>query len=167
MDMTSNAVWFTLAIVLITLVLRIIRGKIAVAPASGKSLPPVVNCFALLGLWPSLYSKDLPSKINFLYNKYGSVFTISLFGNHITLLIGPQVSAHFFQGLDSDISHGKLLEFTVPMFGREVAYGVDIATRNEQARFYVDAFRQSKLRRHFDPMLQEVEVHSIFLAPPM
>jgi hypothetical protein len=23
------------------------------------------------------------------------------------------------------------------------------------------------LRRHFDPMLQEVEVRSIFLAPPM
>jgi sterol 14-demethylase len=50
------------------------------------------------------------------------------------------------------------------MFGQEVAYGVDIATRNEQARFYIDAFRQSKLRKHFDPMLQEVEVRSIFLA---
>ncbi|KAM0847485.1 hypothetical protein ACQ4PT_054991 [Festuca glaucescens] len=157
MDMTSSAVWFTVALVLITLILRIIKRKIAVASTSGKPLPPVVNCFALLRLWPSLCSKDLPSKINFLYNKYGSVFTISLFGNHVTLLIGPQVSTHFFQGLDSDISHGNLLEFTVPMFGREVAYGVDIATRNEQARFYVDAFRQSKLRRHFDPMLQEVE----------
>jgi sterol 14-demethylase len=165
MDMTSSAMWFTVALVFIILVLKIIGRKIGVAPTSGKPAPPVVNLLALLRLLPSLRKKDLPSQINFLYNKYGSVFTVSIFGCNITLLIGPEVSAHFFQGLDSDISHGNLLEFTVPMFGQEVAYGVDIATRNEQARFYIDAFRQSKLRRHFDPMLQEVEVRSIFMAP--
>nr|UPL51491.1 CYP51H73 [Avena strigosa] len=157
MDMTSGALWFTLALVFITLLLRLIQRRIAVAPTSRNPLPPVVNCFALLRILPSLFGKDLPTKINFLYKKYGSVFTISLFGRHVTILIGPEVSAHFFQGLDSDISHGNFLEFTVPMFGQEVAYGVDTATRNEQSRFYLEALRQSKLRGHFHPMLQEVE----------
>lgn len=160
MFMTSSAMWFTVSLVFITIVLiRIIRGKAAggVDPTSGKQHPPVVNGFALLGLLPRLLNKDLPTKINCLYSKYGSVFTVSLFGRNVTFLIGPEVSAHFFQGLDSEISHGNLLEFTVPMFGQEVAHGVDTATRNEQARFYLDALKQSKLRSHFDPMLQEVE----------
>jgi len=92
------------------------------------------------------------------YTKLGSVFTISFFGLKTTFLIGPEVSAHFYQGLESEISHGKILEFTVPMLGKEVGYGVDIATRTEQNRFYVDALKPSKLRCHVGPMLQEVEV---------
>jgi sterol 14-demethylase len=105
-----------------------------------------------------LFKKGLQSTIYDLYTKLGSVFTISFFGPKLTFLIGPEVSAHFFQGLDSDISHGNLFEFTVPMFGKETGYGVDINIRNEQARFYVDALKPSMLRRHVGPMLQEVEV---------
>uniref|UniRef100_A0A0E0PMJ5 Cytochrome P450 n=1 Tax=Oryza rufipogon TaxID=4529 RepID=A0A0E0PMJ5_ORYRU len=70
----------------------------------------------------------------------------------MTFLVGPEVSAHFFQGLESEISHGNLLEFTVPMFGKEIAHGVDSATRNEQARFFVDALKPARLRIHVDPM---------------
>jgi sterol 14-demethylase len=99
------------------------------------------------------------------YTKFGSVFTISFFGMKTTFLVGPEVSAHFYQGLESEISHGNILEFTVPMFGKDVAYGVDIATRTEQNRFYVDALKPAKLRCHVAPMLQEVEVSDITFLP--
>jgi sterol 14-demethylase len=92
------------------------------------------------------------------YTQLGSVFTINFFGLKVTFLIGPEVLSHFYQGLESQISLGDVLKFTVPMFGKEVIYGVDIATRNEQTRFYVDALKPSNLRSHVGPMLQEVEV---------
>lgn len=86
------------------------------------------------------------------------MFTINLFGSKITFLIGPEVSVHFFQGAESEISQGEFYEFTVPMFGQEVGHGVDFATRNEQNSFCIDALKTSKLRSYVDPMLQEVEV---------
>lgn len=105
-----------------------------------------------------LLKKGLPTMVNDLYVNYGSVFTVSCFGViKVTLLIGPEATAHFFQGLESEISHGNLLEFTVPMFGKAVGYGRDTATRMEQMRFHSEALRASRLRSHVSPMLQEVE----------
>lgn len=167
MEMASSAKWFAVALVFITVILlRVIRGRrMAAAPASEKPPPPVVNGFALLGLLPRLLTMDLRTKINCLHDKYGSVFTVSPFGLcNVTFLIGPEVQAHFFQGLESEINHGNLLEFLVPMFGQEVGQGVDAATRTEQSRFYLDALKQSKLRRHLESMLQEVEVRMQYLV---
>jgi sterol 14-demethylase len=65
-----------------------------------------------------------------------------------TFLVGPDVSAHFYQGPESEISQGSFLEFTVPMFGKDVGYGVDITTRTEQNRFYLDVLKPAKLRCH-------------------
>lgn len=77
----------------------------------------------------SLFTKGwgLPL-VHDLYTKFGSVFTINLYGPKVTLLIGPEVSAHFFQGLESEISVGNLYDFTIPIFGQEVFHGVDTAT---------------------------------------
>lgn len=129
--------------------------------------PPVVTGTSVIRLLHTLVTKGFRAMVQEQYTKFGSVFTVSFFGLKTTFLIGPEVSAHFYQGLESEISHGKLLDFTVPMFGKEVGYGVDIATRTEQNRFYVDALKPSKLRCHVGPMLQEVEVYMShnFLIP--
>jgi sterol 14-demethylase len=47
------------------------------------------------------------------------------------------------------------------MLGKEVGYGVDTATRNEQARIAFDALKPSKLRSHAAPMIQELGVSEI------
>jgi sterol 14-demethylase len=67
--------------------------------------------------------------------KSWGVFTVSFFRMKATFLIGPEDSDHFYQGTDYEISNGVGLEFTVPMLGKEVGYGMDSATRNEQFRF--------------------------------
>ncbi|KAF8673525.1 hypothetical protein HU200_048608 [Digitaria exilis] len=90
------------------------------------------------------------------YTKLGSVFTISLFRVNITFLIGPEVSGHFYSGLDSEVSH-NMMDFSVAMIGKEVGYALDATLRNEQQRFFSDALKPSKLRSHIGPMLHEVE----------
>lgn len=126
-------------------------------PWPASQLPPVVSGVALLAMLPSFWKKSLPAVVNDLYVKYGSVFTVSFLGINVTFLIGPEVTAHLFRGLESEISHGNLFEFTVPIFGKAVGYGRDSATRAEQLRFSVEALKPSSLSRHVSPMLQEVE----------
>ncbi|XP_048574335.1 obtusifoliol 14-alpha demethylase-like [Triticum urartu] len=163
MDLTSStAMWCAIVVLLVMLlatqkISRARRMSCIDPQCTSQQLPPVVNGVALLRLLPTLLKEGLPSMANDLYVKYGSVFTVSSFGLKVTLLIGPEVTVHFFQGLESDISHGNLLEFTVPMFGKAVGYGRDKATRIEQMRFHTEALKASGLRSHVHPMLQEVE----------
>ncbi|KAF8653472.1 hypothetical protein HU200_062218 [Digitaria exilis] len=158
MDLTNSAVWFAVALVSTTAVItKIARARTVADPVCNKPPPPVVSGGSLIRLLHTFLTKGLRAMIHEQYTQLGSVFTISFFGQKVTFLIGPEVLGHFYQGLDSEISHGNTLEFTVPMFGKEVLYGVDVATRYEQFRFYSNALKPPKLRNHTDPMVQEVE----------
>jgi sterol 14-demethylase len=162
MDMTNGIVWFTIALVFITVVIsKATRGVIKLDPKCNPPHPPTVKGVSFIRVLHTLLSKGLQAMIHDQYTKLGSVFTISFFQFKVTFLIGPEVSAHFYQGLDSEISHGNAIEFTVPMLGKEVGYGVDTATRNEQARIAFDALKPSKLRSHAAPMIQELGVSEI------
>jgi sterol 14-demethylase len=156
MDLARGAVCCAIAIIAImAVVTKFARSR----PMYTRRPPPIVNGIAILKLLPKLFTTDLPAIMYDLHEKYGSVFTISLFGPKVTVLIGPEVLTHFFQGPELQISRGNTFDFTVPMFGQGVLYGTDAATRNEQIRFFIEALKPSKLRSHVDPMLQEVEVH--------
>ncbi|KAL6841655.1 hypothetical protein ACP4OV_028594 [Aristida adscensionis] len=159
MDMTSSVMWFSLALVFITVAItKAAIGRIIVEPVDNRLRPPpVLNGTSIVGLLHTLFTKGFRYMIQDQYMELGSVFTISFFGQKITFLLGPEVSGHFYQGPESELSHGGILEFTVPIFGKEIGYAVDAPTRNEQNRFYLDALKPSKLRCHVGPMLQEVE----------
>lgn len=159
MDSTVSAICFIVAFLSVTaIVTKIARRSITSDVICSKVRPPVVNVSTVLRLLPTIFTKDLPVIINSLHENFGSVFTISLFGQKLTFLIGPEVSQHFFQGIRSEISHGNLLEFTVPMLGQHVGLAIDAATRKEQTRFYIDVLlKPSVLRSHIDPKLKEVE----------
>ncbi|CAD6267611.1 unnamed protein product [Miscanthus lutarioriparius] len=161
MDLTNIATWVTTVVVIfITAVVTkiIVTGRRATFQAvCSRAHPPVVNGPSLIKLVHVVLTKGLREMIRDQYRALGSVFTLSFFGVKITFLVGPEVLDHFYQGLESEISHGNTLEFMVPMLGKEVGFGVDVATRNEQMRFHNDALKLSKLRSHTDPMLQEVE----------
>ncbi|KAL6654838.1 hypothetical protein ACP70R_008303 [Stipagrostis hirtigluma subsp. patula] len=159
MDMIKYAMWFSIALVFITaIVKKVAKGRTVVFdPVCNKPSPPVVTGFSVIGVLHKFVTNGFQAMIHDQYTRLGSVFTISFFGTKLTFLIGPEVSDHFFQGLESEISYGDIIEFTVPMIGKEVGYGVDAATRHEQNRFQIDALKASKLRYHVGPMLQEVE----------
>ncbi|OEL33201.1 hypothetical protein BAE44_0005779 [Dichanthelium oligosanthes] len=161
MDITISAMWFVIALVFIITVImtKVARGGTRFHPVCNRPPPPVVNCDSIIGLLHMLCTKGLQAVILDQYTKSGSVFTISLFGQKVTLLVGPEVSRSFFsQGLDSDLSPINL-EFTVPMIGKDVGYGLDAnVARIEQSRFNSDSLKPSNLRSHVGPMIQEVEV---------
>ncbi|WVZ74931.1 hypothetical protein U9M48_023045 [Paspalum notatum var. saurae] len=155
MDMMNGAaVWVALAVVFVAAVIT----KIARAnpPSSSKLPPPPVVGTSTIGLVRAVLTKGIRGMLEEQYTKLGSVFTIHFLGMKTTFLIGPEASAHFYQGLEPNVSNANF-QFTVPMFGKSVMMGVDAATRAEQHRFYVDALKSSNLKRHVGPMQQEVE----------
>ena len=112
----------------------------------------------LLGDLPALLIKGPLALIRDHYTRLGSVFTVRLFHLKLTFLVGPDVSSHFYQGLDSEISQDEVSQFTIPTFGPGVAFDVDYATRREQFRFFGDAMKPVKLRTYAQLMVREVEV---------
>ncbi|CAM0870468.1 unnamed protein product [Alopecurus aequalis] len=161
MDSIVRAICFVIAFVSITaIVTKMAIKSMRSDVMCSKPVPPVVNVITLLRLLPAIITTGLPATINYLYENFGNVFTVSIFGRNMTFLIGPELSQHFFHGMESEISHGNLMDFTVPMLGQHVAYAVDSATRKQQRGFYIDALTKPEaLRSHVDPMLQEVEVY--------
>ncbi|KAF7020399.1 hypothetical protein CFC21_033504 [Triticum aestivum] len=119
--------------------------------------PPVAAGAPLVGVLPSLLVKGPLQVIRDAHAELGSVFTVRLLHREVTFLVGPDVSSHFFQGLESEVSQDEVSRFTVPTFGPGVAFDVDLATRREQIRFFGDAMKPAKLRTYAGLMVREVE----------
>lgn len=126
-------------------------------------LPPVMSVVSVLTAYlPTLIAKGLPAVIHDLHSRLGSVFTVSVFGlKKVTLLVGPEVTAHFFQASESEIRQSNIYKVTVPVFGRGVLYDVDLATRSRQISFCTDSIKPINLRGHVDSMVHEVEVSNM------
>jgi sterol 14-demethylase len=158
MELQVSAVWFSIALFLITAVLT----KIASRTTTNDhvcTLPPPPEV-TVLGILPSLLTKGPEATMHYLYNKLGSAFTVSFLWKRTTFLVGQEASTVFFQGSESEVTQGNTNEFTVPMFGSEMGFAVDYATRMEQTRFFVESLRPAQLRSYVDPMLEEVEVNT-------
>lgn len=125
----------------------------------GPALPPVVSVISLIASLPTLLTRGLPAVIHGLHAKLGTVFTISLFGvKKVTFLLGPEFTAYFYEGSESEIRQANIYEFSVPVVGRGVMYDVDLTTRSRQISFCTDAIKAMNLRSRVDAVVQEVEV---------
>ena len=161
MELTT-LIWLAVAPILITIVsTKIARQRTTACPTTRRSLPPppVATGAPFLGSLPALVAKGPLQLIRDAHAELGSVFTVRLLHREVTFLVGPFVSSHFYQGLDSEISQDEVSQFTIPTFGPGVAFDVDFATRREQFRFFGDAMKPAKLRTYAGLMAREVEVH--------
>ncbi|KAF6998239.1 hypothetical protein CFC21_014375 [Triticum aestivum] len=128
-------------------------------PTSKRSPPPPPTAAGapFLGILPALLAKGPLRVLCDAHAEMGSVFTVRLLHRKVTFLVGPDVSSHFYQGLESEISQDEVSQFTIPTFGPGVAFDVDFVTRREQFRFFGDAMKPAKLRSYARLMVREVK----------
>ncbi|CAL5062132.1 unnamed protein product [Urochloa decumbens] len=159
---SPTTTWLAFALFFIVAVTIKITSTIRQHPPTRRRRPPppVSPGFPLLGDLPALLAKGPLELIRDRYTRLGSVFTVRVFHLKLTFLVGPEVSGHFYHGLDSEISQDEVSQFTIPTFGPGVAFDVDYATRREQFRFFGDAMKPAKLRSYAELMGREVEVSS-------
>nr|XP_025883082.1 putative sterol 14-demethylase-like protein [Oryza sativa Japonica Group] len=164
-QLTSSTVfWLTTAVAFLlinTVILRALqKRKSSPAAAAAAAPPPVVQGVGLVRFVRAMARDGPLEAIREQQAKLGSVFTASaplgLF--KVTFLIGSEVSSHFYVASYSEISMGRLYEFTVPIFGPGVLYGVDLETRKEQIRFNWDILKPRSLKASVGAMAEEVEV---------
>ncbi|KAM0911076.1 hypothetical protein ACQ4PT_013733 [Festuca glaucescens] len=147
-----------IALLLTIIVTKLVVRKIVGPVQKERPAPPLVSWISMMSALPTLLTKGQQVVIQDLHTKLGSVFTLSFFGvKKVTFLVGPEVTAHFYQAPESEISIDNLYEFTVPIFGKGVLYDVDLATRSKQIRFCTDAIKPMKLKNHVDSLVQEVQ----------
>lgn len=51
------------------------------------------------------------------YKEHGSVFTVNLFTQKMTFLIGPEAAAAFFKATDKELGQDEVYGFMKPVFG--------------------------------------------------
>ncbi|KAF8669289.1 hypothetical protein HU200_051623 [Digitaria exilis] len=157
---TAIQLAFSIFFIVVLVAIKITRRQQSDGPTTRKRPPPPVSPgVPLLGDLPALLIKGPLELIRDRYTRLGSVFTVRLFHLKLTFLVGPDVSSHFYQGLDSEINQDEVSQFTIPTFGPGVAFDVDYATRHEQFRFFGDAMKPAMLRTYAELMVHEVESH--------
>ncbi|KAI8526736.1 hypothetical protein RHMOL_Rhmol12G0019100 [Rhododendron molle] len=129
---------------------------IFLSPRSPARLPPVIATWPVMG-GVVRFLKGPVAVIREEYPKLGSVFTLNLLNKKITFLIGPEVSAHFFNGSESDLSQNEVYRFMVATLGPGVVYDVDYSVRLDQFRFCTEGLRANKLNGHVYQMLLETQ----------
>jgi sterol 14-demethylase len=120
-------------------------------------LPP-----ALPGGWPWLghafaFARDPVNLIRKGRECFGEVFRFKLAGRDVHALTGPAANAAFFRAPGEQLSAREAYRFTVPIFGRGIAYDVEPELMSEQLGFVLPALRDSRLQTYTEVMFEEAE----------
>ena len=89
--------------------------------------------------------------------RHGDMFRFRLLGQTVYALLSPKGNEAFFRATDMQLSPREAYQFTVPIFGKGVAYDVSPELMDEQLEFVFPALRDEAMQRYAGIMADEVE----------
>jgi sterol 14-demethylase len=89
----------------------------------------------------------------------GEVFSFVLAGKPVAFLSGPQANEAFFRAPDDQLSAKEAYQFTVPMFGKGIAYDAAPEVMDEQLGLVFPALRDERLQVYARVMEEEAEAY--------
>ena len=92
-------------------------------------------------------------------DRHGDVFAFRLFGNSVHVLTGAAGNEAFFKAPDAVLSAREAYQFTVPIFGKGVAYDATAELMDQQLRMVHPALRDEKMQSYAQFMAAEIETH--------
>lgn len=131
----------------------------ATATAPGMKVPP-----ELAGGLPFLghaieFHRDPAGLLHRGRDKFGEIFSFLLAGKMVTVLTGPQANEAFFHAPDDQLSAKEAYQFTIPIFGKGIAYDVSPDVMSEQLGLLFPALRDSRLQTYARFMAEEAEAY--------
>jgi sterol 14-demethylase len=90
-------------------------------------------------------------------DRHGDIFSFTLFRQRIHVLTGPPGNAAFFKASDHVLSSREAYQFTVPIFGKGVAYDVTPELMEAQLRLVHPALRDEKMQSYIRFIESETE----------
>lgn len=91
------------------------------------------------------------------YKNYGPVFTIPIFNQRITFLIGPEAQSLFFKSGDDVLSQDECYHFMQAVFGPGVVYDAPRKKRQMQFQTMANGLRTSRMKTYV-PKIEEETV---------
>ncbi len=89
--------------------------------------------------------------------QHGDVFSLKLATQMAAMFSGPAANEAYFRAPDDQLSQREVYQFTVPVFGRGVAYDVQPELMSEQLTFLHPALREARLRRYVQFFHEELD----------
>ncbi|MCA9662008.1 MAG: cytochrome P450 [Myxococcales bacterium] len=88
---------------------------------------------------------------------FGDIFSMRLPGRPTVVMTGHRAQEKYFRWRDKDVDQREVYRFTVPVFGKGIAYDAEPEIMREQLGFFHAALRESRLRTYADGFIQEAE----------
>ena len=132
-------------------------------PADNGSAPRSEAVPRLAGGWPLLghlreFQRDPVAFLACGYRDRGELFRFRLGPRDFALFSGPEAHDAYFKAPDDQLDPKSVYQFTVPIFGRGVAYDVAPEIMTEQLGFLFPALRESAMRRFARIMFDEASL---------
>ena len=117
----------------------------------------------LAGGWPLLghlreFQKDPVAFLARGERQHGDLFRFRLGPRDFVLFSGPEAHDAYFKSPDDQLDPKSVYQFTVPIFGRGVAYDAAPEIMTEQLGFLFPALRESAMRRFVRIMFEETSL---------
>lgn len=127
---------------------------------STKSVGALMTMPTMDGGWPLLghlpgFLKDPVSLLTRGWNTEGALFQFKIGFSDFALFTGPEAHDFYFRASQDELSAKACYQFTVPIFGKGVAYDVAPELMTEQLGFLFPALREASMRRYAKIMHHE------------
>ena len=123
-----------------------------VNPPKGKA-PPMMSGIPIFGN-AIQFGDDPVTLMRNGFKKFGECFSLSMFGETMTLLCSPEGHEFFFKAKEDEFSACKAYQFTVPIFGPGVVYDSPPETLIEQRMFAGGALSIRRFKLYV-PMIEK------------
>ncbi|MCA9690362.1 MAG: cytochrome P450 [Nannocystaceae bacterium] len=120
-------------------------------------LPPMIpGGLPVLGHIPHM-SRDPIAFVQRGRDRFGDLFCMRLPGRPTVVMTGHAAQERFFRMRDDQVSQREAYQFTIPVFGKGIAYDAEPQIMKEQMGFFHAALRESRLRAYCDGFMDEAE----------
>lgn len=111
--------------------------------------------------WPMLghlvaFQRDPMAMLRRGFEALGEIFQFKLANRQFVVFAGPEAHEAFFHAPDTVLSAKEVYQFTIPIFGKGVAYDATSEVMAEQLAFLHPALRDTSMQRYARLMQEEI-----------
>lgn len=128
------------------------------------SVPKLSGGWPLLGHLPE-FVKDPVSLLDRAWREHGELSRFRLGTRDVVLFTGPKMHDFYFRSSEHELNAKAVYQFTVPIFGRGVAYDAAPELMDEQLGFLFPALKDASMRRFARLMFKEASAFADSMGP--
>ena len=129
---------------------------------SGDAAPQLSGGWPLIGNLPE-FQRDPVAMLSRGWREHGELYRFRLGLRDFVLFTGPEAHDFYFRAPEDQLNAKAVYRFTVPIFGRGVAYDTSPEIMAEQLAFLFPALREAAMRKFALIMFEEATLfaHSL------